>query len=75
MQLVRARLASTSARKSMGNVFGIGAHGVEAGGLFAQAQAAAMTGGSVAAVFAPLVTAVAAVGVALTLVLSGMLLK
>lgn len=34
-------------------------NGVEVGGLFAQAQAAAMTSGSVAAVFAPLVVAVA----------------
>ena len=59
----------------MGNVFGIGMHGVEAGGLFAQAQAAAMTGGSVAAVFAPLVVAVAAVGSAIALAFSGMLLK
>ena len=59
----------------MGNVFGIGAHGVEAGGMFAQAQAAAMTGGSVAAVFAPLAVAVAAAASALTLLLSGMLLK
>ena len=59
----------------MGNVFGIGVHGVEAGGLFAQAQAAAMTGGSVAAVFAPLAAAVAAVGSALARIVSGMLLK
>lgn len=59
----------------MGNVFGIGAHGVEAGGMFAQAQTAAMTGGSVGAVFAPLVVAVAAAASALTLILSGMLLK
>ena len=59
----------------MGNVFGIGVQGVEAGGLFAQAQAAAMTGGSVAAVFAPLAAAVAAVGSAVALIVSGMLLK
>ena len=59
----------------MGNVFGIGVQGVEAGGLFAQAQAVAMTGGSVAAVFAPLAAAVAAVGSAVALIVSGMLLK
>lgn len=57
----------------MGNVFGVGVHGVEAGGLFAQAQAAAMTGGSVARVFAPLVVAVMAAGSALALIASGML--
>lgn len=59
----------------MGNVFGIGATGIEAGGLVATAQTAAMTGGSVAAVFAPLLAVGAAVVATLTAIATGMLLK
>jgi len=59
----------------MGNVFGIGATGIEAGGLVAAAQAAAMTGNSVAAVFAPLLAAGAAMVATLTAIATGMLLK
>ena len=59
----------------MGNVFGVGAAGIQAGGLLASAQAAAMTGGSVFAVFAPLLTMAAAAGATLTLIVTGGLLK
>lgn len=59
----------------MGNVFGITAGGIEAGGLVAAAQKAAMTGNSVAAVFAPLLTAVAAAGAVVAAIVTGMLLK
>ena len=59
----------------MGNVLGIGGAGIEAGGLVAAAQTAAMTGGSVAAVFAPLVVAVTAATATITAIVTGMLLK
>lgn len=59
----------------MGNVLGIGATGIEAGGLVAAAQTAAMTGNSVMAVFAPLLAAGAAVVATITAVATGMLLK
>lgn len=59
----------------MGNVFGVGAAGIQTGGLLAAAHTAAMTGGSVFAVFAPLITAVAAAGAALTMIVTGARLK
>ena len=58
----------------MGNWIGIGAGGIEAGGL-AAAQTAAMTGNRVVAVFAPLLAAGAAVVATITAVATGMLLK
>ena len=61
--------------KKMGQVLGVGADGVQAGGLFAQAQTAAMTGNSIVAVFVPVLVAIATAASTASLLLSGHLLK